>query len=257
MPKTAINRRALAPGTDRCLAILELLARHDAGLGLTEIATRLAISKNMVFRVLNDLTARGYAYRDDDKTYCLGRKLLELAAPRVDGRSLVEEAAPEMRALCEACGEGVGLLVPVGGEAVLVHYLPSRHPIRIIYDLGVRIPLHANAPGKALLAFASDAERAERMRLQDFRRYTARTITSAAKLEAQFDEARRQGYTVDLAEELEGVHCAAAPVHDGGGRLVAALVATGPIDRIPEERLPALGRQVAACARRISERLRR
>jgi IclR family transcriptional regulator, KDG regulon repressor len=257
MTRTAINQRALAPGTDRCLAILELLAGTRQGLGLSDIARRLGISKNMAFRVLHDLSARGYAFRDEAKTYSLGRKLLALAVPRVDGRSLVEEAAPEMRLLCDACGEGVGLLVPVGGEAVLVHYLPARHPIRIIYELGVRIPLHANAPGKVLLAFASEAERAERLRLQDFKRFTARTITSATRLDAQCDVARRRGYAVDLAEELEGVHCAAAPVFDGAERLVAALVATGPMDRIPARRLPTLGRQVAACARRIGARLGR
>jgi DNA-binding IclR family transcriptional regulator len=255
-PRQPVNRRALAPGTDRCLAILELLSRHPAGLSLSDIHRRLGVSKNMVFRVLADLSARGYAWRTEAKSYVLGRRLLDLAVPRIGGRSLVDEALPEIRALGDACGEGVGLLVPSDGEAVLVYFLPSRHPVRTIYDLGIRIPLHSNAPGKVFLAFGDEAERRRRMR-QPLRRFNARTITDPATLEAHLARARKAGYTVDLAEEIEGIHCAAAPVHDAEGRLVAALVVTGPSDRVPAARLAPLGRMVAAAAGRITERLKR
>ena len=250
-------RRALAPGTDCCLAILELLRGEPDGLPLAEIHRRLGVSKNMAFRVLADLAARGYAWRNGSKSYVLGRKLLALAAPRVGARNLVDEAAPEIAALRDACGEGAGLLVPAGGEAVLVYFQPSRHPIRTIYDLGVRIPLYSNAPGKVFLAFGDEAERRQRLRLQRFRRFTPRTFTDPAALEAHLAKARKAGYTVDFAEELEGIHCAAAPVFDAEGRLVAAVVVTGPSDRIPASRLEALGREVRAAAGRITDRLRR
>jgi DNA-binding IclR family transcriptional regulator len=256
-PSAAVNRKALAPGTDRCLAILELLSLHPRGLTLSEIHRELGVSKNMVFRVLGDLAARGYAWRTEGKSYVLGRKLLELAVPRVGDKNLVDEAAPEVRALRDACGEGAGLLVPSGAEAVLVYFQPSRHPVRTIYDLGLRIGLHSNAPGKVFLAFGDEGERRERLRLQTLRRFNARTITDRRALEAHLEQARRKGYTVDHAEELEGIHCVAAPVYDSDGRLVAAVVLTGPSERIPASRLDGLGRKTAAAAARITERLRR
>jgi IclR family acetate operon transcriptional repressor len=255
--RPSVNRRALAPGTDRCLAILELLSGHPGGLTLSEIHRRLGVSKNMVFRVLADLAARGYAWRTEGKSYLLGRRLLDLAVPRVGSRSLVDEALPEIRALRDACGEGVGLLVPSGDEAVLVYFLPSPHPVRTIYDLGIRIPLHSNAPGKVFLAFADEADRRRRLGARPLRRFTPRTITDPAALEAHLARARKAGYTVDLGEEIEGIHCAAAPVHDADGRLVAALVATGPSDRVPAARLAPLGRRVAEAAGRITARLKR
>jgi IclR family acetate operon transcriptional repressor len=247
----------MAPSSDRCLAILELLGQRSAGLSLTDIHSALGISRNMAFRVLNDLAARGYAYRDDAKSYFVGKKLLDLAAPRVDGRNLVDEAAPEIRALRDESGESVGLLVPSAAEAVLVYFQPSRRPIRTIYDLGVRIPLHSNAPGKVFLAFGDEAERRRRLESQTLRRFTPRTITDPARLEAEFEAARKNGYTLDRAEEIEGCHCAAAPVYDNEDRLVAAVVITGPSDRMPEARLPEFGRQVAAAAARITGRLKR
>lgn len=256
-PCAAVNRRALAPGTDRCLAILELLSLHPRGLTLSEIHRELGVSKNMVFRVLGDLAARGYAWRTEGKSYLLGRKMLDLAVPRVGDKNLVDEAAPEIRALRDASGEGVGLLVPAGAEAVLVYFQPSRHPVRTIYDLGLRIGLHSNAPGKVFLAFGDAEECRRRLRLQTLKRFNARTITDRRALEAHLEQARRRGYTVDHAEELEGIHCVAAPVYDSDGCLVAAVVLTGTSDRVPVSRFDGLGRKTAAAAGRITERLRR
>lgn len=253
-----VNRNAMAPSTDGCLAILELLSRHPEGLTLTDICRELGLTKNMAFRILNDMAARDYVLRsDEEKRYLLGSKLLQMSVPRVGERNLVDEAALEVRALRDECDESVGLLVPTGGEAVLVYFQPSRQPIRTIYDVGVRIPLYSNAPGKVFLAFGDEKERRQRLKLQSLRRYNARTITDPRKLNAHLEEARAAGYTVDRAEEIEGCHCVAAPVYDGDGRVIAAVVITGPSERIPETKFASLGRMVAATAERITARLRK
>lgn len=253
----AVNPNAMAPSTDGCLAILELLGGHPEGLTLTDICRKLGMTKNMAFRILNDMAARSYVARTDpEKRYFLGGKLLQLGAPRVGDRNLVDEAAPEIRDLRDACDESVGLLVPLGDEAVLVYFQPSRQPIRTIYDIGVRIPLHSNAPGKVFLAFGDGDDRRRRLKKPSLRRFNARTITDPRKLEAHLAEARAAGYTVDRAEEIEGCHCVAAPVYDREGRLIAAVVITGPSERIPESAFGPLGRLVAAAAGRITARLR-
>jgi IclR family acetate operon transcriptional repressor len=252
-----VNPKAMAPSTDGCLAILELLGQHPEGLTLTDICRELSLTKNMAFRILNDMTARNYVVRSEpEKRYFLGGKLLQLGVPRVGDRNLVDEAAPEIRALRDACDESVGLLVPVGGEAVLVYFQPSRQPIRTIYDIGIRIPLHSNAPGKVFLAFGEKGECRRRLKMQSLRRYNARTITDPKKLEAHLQEARSRGYTVDRAEQIEGCHCVAAPVYSGDDRLIAAIVITGPLERIPKGTFASLGRMVIATAKRITARLK-
>jgi DNA-binding IclR family transcriptional regulator len=234
-----------------------LLTRHPLGLTLSEIHRHLGLSKNMIFRVLNDMWARGYVYRhESDKRYFVGKRLLELAVPRVGEKNLVDEAAPEINALRDECGESVGLLVATGSDAVLVYFQSSRHPVRIIYDLGIRIALYCNAPGKVFLAFCTPDEREERLALQSLERRTAQTITDPAALIENLEQARRDGYTTDRAEDLEGVHCVAAPVFNAEESLVAAVVVTGPSYRVPLEKLPELGRMVAAVTARITARLR-
>jgi len=254
----AVNPKAMAPSTDGCLAILELLGQNQQGMTLTDICRELGLTKNMAFRILNDMASREYVVRSEpDKRYFLGGKLLQLGVPRAGDRNLVDEAAPEVRALRDECDESVGLLVPIGGEAVLVYFQPSRQPIRTIYDIGVRIPLHSNAPGKIFLAFGEREERRRRMKMQALRRFNPRTIVDPKELERHLAEARAKGYTIDRAEEIEGCHCVAAPVYDPENRLVAAVVITGPSERIPEDKFDPLGRMAVEAAARISARLRK
>ena len=45
------------------------------------------------------------------------------------------------------------------------------------------------------------------------------------------------GYALDIGELEDGLGCAAAPVHDGDGELVAALSVSAPLFRVGEEAL--------------------
>ena len=95
MPSTAspntipLDDESLAPGTERTLAILELLGRHRAGLSLTEIARELDLPVNSVFRITGTLHNRGYLQRrEDDKRFVLTNKLFDLSRrPNSDSRA--------------------------------------------------------------------------------------------------------------------------------------------------------------------------
>jgi DNA-binding IclR family transcriptional regulator len=251
------NRRPRAPSTDCCLGILEALSQHSEGLTLSDLHRLLDVSKNMAFRILNDMTDRGFVVRDSRKVYFLSDKLLQLAIPRSVGRNLVDEATGIACALRNDCRESVGLLVPSGDQAVLVYFLPSLHPIRLIFDLGLRLPCYCNAPGKVFLAFGEEADRAERWKKQSFEARTAHTITDGVQLQRSLVQARRDGYTVDRAEDIEGAHCVAAPVFDHTDQLVAAMVIAAPSQRMPVATFPEFGQKVTASAAALSDRMRR
>jgi len=255
MHLATVERRPRAPSTDCCLAILETLSRHREGLTLSDIHQILDVSKNMAFRILSDMTDRGFVVRDSRKVYFLSDKLLQLATPRVAGRNLVDEAAAVVHALRDDCRESVGLLVPSGDEAVLIYFLPSLYPVRLIFDLGLRLQLYCNAPGKVFLAFGDEGERCRRLAGQLLVPRTSHTITDARQLQLELAQACREGYTVDRGEDIEGAHCVAAPVFDRDNRLVAAVVIAAPGQRMPVAMFPELGEKVAAAASALGDRL--
>ena len=69
------------PSLDRALAVLECVAQQPGGLNQSEIAARLDLSKNFVYRAVQALTAHGYLNRDAEKRFTLSGKLITLSAP--------------------------------------------------------------------------------------------------------------------------------------------------------------------------------
>ena len=87
-----------------------------------------------------------------------------------------------------------------------------------------------------------------------FTRYNERTLDTRAKLEAELENVRGQGYSLDLAEMIEGLHCVGAPIFNHRGHPIAAIWVTGPSFRFPESAFDRIGRKVVNAAATISRR---
>jgi len=260
MPATAktpeqTSKRYIVPILERALIILEALAKAPRGMGISQLARELGMPKNSVFRILTTLYSSGYLQRDDEgRIYSLSRKILALGYEALDELSLVDKSLDVMRELRDETGETVLVGTLVGDHGVVLELVPSSQPIKFLVDVGARFPLHTAAPAKAMLAFLPERDLETHLQRIVFRKFTASTITSEASFRRLLDEVRASGIAFDREEEMESLHCVAAPIFDHRGYPVAALWITGPSYRFREEHFSRLGRNVRQAAERISAR---
>ena len=258
MPSPISTSEAVAfqvPALDRALTILELLAANPGGMRMREIAEKLKIPTNSVFRITGLLETRGYLFREgEDMRYQLSRKILSLGYAAIGEDKLIAHALDVMRELRDDTKETVLIGVRIGTHGVVIEQFAATQPIKFLVDPGTQFDLHASAPGKVFLAFLPPTERAELLKVMKLTRYNERTLDTRAKLEAECATIRAQGYGFDFAESLEGLHCVSAPIFDHRGYLIAALWVTGPSYRFPKADMPRMGEKLAAAAALISRR---
>jgi len=139
-------------------------------------------------------------------------------------------------------------------HGVVVEHVPSPDPLKSLINVGHSFPLHTAAPGKAMLAFLPPEERDAILATMPFTRFNQRTITGKQAFYRELDETRTKGYAVDRGEEIESLHCVAAPVFDHRGRPLASIWITGPSFRLREEDFPRLAQFVIEKAEVISRR---
>lgn len=244
---------SFVPTLQRGLAILEFVALRPEGCTNKELAEGLGLPAASVFRMLAALVELGYLARDPATKRCtLTRKLLLLGQPHAGPRSLVESSLPAMRGLRDRTRETVQLGCLSNLRMVILEQLPALHPFKYLGEIGASCPVFSCAPGKALLASLPTSQRDEILGRIRFKRYTPTTLASREALLEDLDRIRQQGYALDRAEGLEGIHCVAAPVLDRRGEAVAALTIAGPAARIPESAFTELGPIVAAAAAEAS-----
>ena len=249
------SKRYIVPILERALIILEALAKAPRGMGISELSRELGMPKNSVFRILTTLYSSGYLQRDEEgRIYSLSRKILALGYEALDDLSLVDKSLDVMRELRDETGETVLVGTLVADHGVVLELVPSSQPIKFLVDVGARFPLHTAAPAKAMLAFLPERDLEAQVKRIVFRKFTLSTITSAVAFRRVLDEVRASGMAFDREEEMESLHCVAAPIFDHRGYPVAAIWITGPSYRFREEDFPRLGRKVRQAAERISAR---
>ena len=189
------------------------------------------------------------------RRFVMTGKLLSLAQPRFEDRSLVQVSQGPMRRLRDATGESAHVGVRSGLEVVVLDRVVGPHPFKCYVEVGARGPLHTGAPGKVMLAWLPADELKKMLDQMDFALYTAMTITSRRAFEKHLQLVRRRGYAMDLGEGVEGHHCIGAPVFDVEGRPIASVWLTAPAARITERAGEKLAPVVVKTAEEITNAL--
>ena len=235
--------------------------RDEEMLGVTELSRRLALHKNNVFRLLATLEQQGYIEQScDNERYRLGVKALELGQSFARSRTLLRRARAVLADLAGKTRESAHVAVIRDFEVVHVAGEQTERPVMSGLRLGQRLPAHCTALGKALLGCAPEEVRQaydrDVVNGGSLEARTDQTITDPHKLFEELSSVGVRGFAVDLEECEEGLCCAAAPVYDTDGRVVAALSVSGPRFRLTQDRLLGeIAPLVAAAGERLSRDL--
>lgn len=241
---------------ERGLTILELLVDYPDGLGTSELARLLDLPKNFIFRATGALEYRGFLIKvEESKKFVLSRKMLSMGYTSLQQSSLIEEAMPVMRMIRDSVNETVVICSIEDYQGIVLDSIQCSHPFRFVVDTGTHFDLHCSAPGKAMLSMMNDDDAETIIDHLPFTHYNERTITTKEAFLDELAKVREVGYGLDNAEQLDGVHCLAAPILDVTGKPIAALNVTGPSNRFTAERFEEVGALISQAAIDISVKL--
>ena len=225
---------------DRTFAILRLFTPEFPDWTVTEAADALDLPVPTVHRLLAALQHHGYVARDEaSKRYRLGVSAFELGRRATASTDLRSASLKVLESMASASGETV-LLTAIGPDrrtSVCLERVESRNPLRLSVVPGLRVPLHAGASQKALLAYMSDVD------LHAFidgglPSLCDATITDPDALKKELKAIRSRGWATSYQETNLGLWGIAITLLDAGTKAVAAVGLAGPRARLPKSRIP-------------------
>lgn len=212
-----------------------LAAERAAGLRLTDVANSTGLGTATVHRLLAGLVRHGFVDQHGGR-YFVGLHLLGWAAAASGRYGLAPFADASLDRLCSETGDTVYFSLISGRDAVCVDRREGAYPIRTLaLAVGDRRPLGVGAASLALLAFQSEATRAEIL-TEDGARRVALGIADDILADA-VTRTRARGYAVFDAWATPGMIGIGVPVRQGGGAAVAALSTVSVAQRLSGERL--------------------
>lgn len=222
-------------------------------LSVTEVAERVGLPASTTHGMLRTLLAHGMVVQDRGSgRYQLGPAVLRLGNVYLDTLELRSRAAPWAEDLARRTGAAVRTAVLLLDDVVVIHHEPRPDGSRQMPEVGIVIPVHASALGKALLAFTPGEAR----RVLDttaLRSMTGDTITAPDALRAQLDDVRAGGIAVEEDEAVLGESVVASPIFDAWGEAAGAIGVVLPSGGSPTPK--EVGPAVRDAARAVSREL--
>lgn len=249
------KRRTSIQSIDRATAILKALASGPRRLGVSELADRLGLARPTVHGLLQTLQSHGFVEQDrhSDK-YQLGPGLLQLGYSYLDLNELRARSIAHADHLASRASAAVRVGVMHGSSVVVVHHVFRPDAAFGVLEVGLQLPLHASALGKAVLAF-SPAQVIEDLLVEPLPRLTKHTL-NAGGLRRELSMIRDSGIATERDEAVLGESSAAAPIFDHGGIAVGAIGVVDSTERLfPRGLARGLGASVSEAARGISREL--
>jgi DNA-binding IclR family transcriptional regulator len=226
---------------DKAALVLGALEAGPATLASLVASTGLA--RPTAHRLAVALEHHRLVGRDMQGRFILGPRLSELATSAGEDR-LLAAAGPVLVRLREITGESTQLYRRQGDQRICVSAAERPSGLRDTVPIGATLTMKAGSAAQILLAW----EEPDRMHrgLRDAK-FSATVLAGV----------RRRGWAQSVAEREAGVASVSAPVRSPGGKVVAAVSVSGPIERLTRQPGRMHAGPVTAAAARLTEVLRR
>jgi IclR family transcriptional regulator, KDG regulon repressor len=244
-----------APTVKKAFQILELVAKQDRLMTISDLSRELGIGNSTILGVTRALEVVGAIVRDKKtKRYALGMTLFELAKAGNARIDLKDIAHPIMDDLMVSTMQTVFLGIRSGDHVSIIDIVESTQDLKITSPIGTRVPLLAGAIGKTFLAWMDESQATAMIRTVGLRRFTEKSITESDRYMKAVREARKSGYGLDDEEYMQGVRAVASVIH-GPGQQMSAVWVVGFTPSMSAEKMPLIAAATKHAAEKISKKI--
>lgn len=216
------------PAATRTLRVLRFLASQPEPVPLDRIMRATGMPRSTAYHLINAMITEGFVvHLPDERRYGLGVAAFEVGSGYTRQAPLQRMARRPLSALVDEVGQSAHLAVLHGRDVlyVLEERAPGRPPL--VSDVGVRLPAHLTASGRAVLAALQPAQ--VRALYPDKSAFSDRHgvgPASPSALRTELVDTRSRGFAFEDGEVTPGLASVAAAVLDHNGHPVAGVAIT-------------------------------
>lgn len=199
----------------KAMELLQLLNQAAKPMPLTELVQKSGYPKSTVFGLLATMRAYGVVTQTADGKYALGLRLFEFGRQVERSWDISIVARPYMELLAQQANASVMLSICEGTSVITLDQVEARDKLRIVSDVGARLPIYCTSQGKGFLASRPPQEAECLLRCLSLAPFTPYTVTDVQELDA----CRANGYAIENGEYKIGLRSISAPVYTVEGEV--------------------------------------
>lgn len=220
----------------RGLAVIRSFGAGAPRQTLSTVAAKAGVSRAAARRLLLTLQSLGYVDCDDGRHFSLAPTVLDLGFAYLASQPWWREAQRHIGPLAARLGHPCAIGVLDRLEVVYVAYATPTPVADLDRSVGTRLPAHATAIGRVLLASLDPEEAAAALRARaPLDAFSPFTVTDPVRLSRTLEVVRREGACLVDQELRLGLRSIGVPIRGRGGRIRAGLsMSYGLIEHLDE-----------------------
>ncbi|MGI4876971.1 MAG: IclR family transcriptional regulator [Janthinobacterium lividum] len=239
----------------KAFTMLKSFHHSDEWVTSSELSRRAKLPEASGYRLVQTLEDLGAITRGARGRYRPGMLLVSLSQKVIIGDLLCEASHEIIDALSRRLDMTLHIGMFEGGMVTYVTKASTPTSFVLHTRPGAQLEAYCSGLGKVLLA-ALPVDRLEDYLMEgELVALTPYTVTEPRRLRAQLENVRDQGYAIDDREIRAEMRCIAVPIVDGSGCSIAALSASGSIERMDSDTLEMLRGSLTSAAAAIGHRI--
>ncbi len=247
------------PAAERTLNLLRAMAEIGQPVTAARLAKRIGIPRSSCYQLLEVLKSQGFAIHfQDDKRWGLGLAAWELGSAYQRHAPLERLAKPVITNLVSELAQKtpvVGHLGVLDGSDVL--YLLEQRPaksLKLVTDVGVRLPAHLTASGRAMLAHLDQKQLSASFRGRELTTRTNLGPKTLRDLKDILTTEKGQGFALEVDEVTMGYASVGVAIVDHLDHPMAGLAITLQSRELEKLQLSQLAQMLIASANDLSRK---
>ncbi len=229
---TSPKRTTGTQAVDRAADLLVEVLKSEKPVTFSYLTSKSGLAKGTASRLISALERNGLLQRNKKGEIETGITINQFASRVSSISRLVSKLQPVMRQIGNETGETVSLAISGNDAVENIAQIDAKYLLSSRNWVGQKVPYHASAAGKVLLAFQN--QDLSKLKLE---KLTNTTIISRNHLEKEILKVQEQGYAL-IVDELElGLVAISVPVKNEIGEIIAALSVSGPSTRLNQNRI--------------------
>lgn len=249
------NNKEVLSSVTNALKILRLYTPKQQEFSFTEIARKLDLTKGTANRLISTLVKEGFLSKNPKTNhYRLGLSILGLGGTIFSHHELYKEAIPIVKQLSTDLQETTHICLLENDKVAYLFRSVSKHPDRLVTQIGRTNPLHCTSEGLCLLAFQKESF-IQNFLNQTLYAYTPYTVVNPKELYKLLQEIREKDYCYLDSTYYLNYTSISVPIRNHLEKVVASLSVIGHSSRFTEKNREKIIRQIQNAAYLISENL--
>jgi DNA-binding IclR family transcriptional regulator len=220
----------------KAVRLLQAIAAAEEPQSLADLAEQSAMPKPSVHRLLLQLEDVGFVQRDlSGRGYTVGATWLRLSVDALAVQARQPIVRGIMQKLVDQVKESCNLAVLQNHEVLYLERVECDWPLRMQLQAGSRVPIHATASGKLLIAQMSEKNRRALLNSVHREKFTDNTIVGLDEMEEECRLIRKNDLSMNKEEYHRGLIGVAVPMRRSDDTVIATLSIHAPSFRMSVE----------------------